>query len=166
MSYCIAFSTDGATDVTRRYVRNHHAHGNERNRCPEEVLFFIINEIRRMRRENTLKDDRKKLLIEDEREDRELRSYVIKSLAAEIGKMLPGGSQHDNSGGGGGGGGSGGASGEAHKLEERQEAERAWREASGEVVRQGSSPLPHTPAGRGGQAPQPPPGPPPGRQGP
>ena len=166
MSYCIAFSTDGATDVTRRYVRNHAAHGNERNRCPEEVLLFIINEIRRMRRENTLKDDRKKLLIEDEREERELRSYVIKSLAAEIGKMLPGGSQHgNNNGGGGGAAGSGGAAsgGEAQKLEERQEAERAWREARGEVVRQGSSPLPHPPAG---QAPQPPPGPPPGRQGP
>ena len=164
MSYCIAFSTDGATDVTCRYVRNHAAHGNERNRCPEEVLLYIINDIRRMRRENTLKDDRKKLLIEDEREERELRSYVIKSLAAEIGKMLPGGSQHGNNSGGGGSGASGGASGEAQKLEERQEAERAWREARGEVVRQGSSPLPHPPAA--GQAPQPPPGPPPGRQGP
>ncbi|KAL9130673.1 MAG: hypothetical protein Q9217_001200 [Psora testacea] len=121
MSYCIAFSTDGATDVTRRYVRNHAARGADRNKCPEEVLLFIIQEIRRMRRENTLKDDRKKLLIEDEREERELRGYVVKSLAAEIGKMLPNGQQSSAS------------PGEQQKLEERQSGTREWREARGEA---------------------------------
>ncbi|KAL9102509.1 MAG: hypothetical protein Q9163_002344 [Psora crenata] len=116
MSYCIAFSTDGATDVTRRYVRNHAAHGADRNKCPEEVLLFIIQDIRRMRRENTLKDDRKKLLIEDEREERELRGYVIRSLAAEIGKMLPQGQQPSTA-----------TPAEQHKLEQRQSGEGEWR---------------------------------------
>ena len=132
MSYCIAFSTDGATDVTRRYVRNHTAHGIERNKCSDSVLLYIIQEIRRMRRENTLKEDRKKLLIEDEREERELRSYVIKSLAAEIGKMLPGGGNPAGQQPPPPGAGS---AGEQAKLEERQSGEREWREARGEAGR-------------------------------
>lgn len=35
------------------------------------------------------KDERKRLIIEDEREEKELRGYVIQALAASIGKMLP-----------------------------------------------------------------------------
>ena len=141
LSYCIAFSTDGATDVTRRYVRNHAAHGIERTRVPESVLLFIIQEIRRMRREHLLKEDRKKLLIEDEREDRELKSYIIKSLAAEIGKMLPGGSGGDDGAAGkgiryGGLGSQGRASAsEQAKLEEWQSGDRRWREDRGEAGR-------------------------------
>ena len=124
MSYCIAFSIDGATDVTRRYVRNAASHGAERNRCPEEVLMFITNEIKRMRRETMLKDERKRLLIEDEREERELRGFVVHALAAEIGKMLPTGRN---------GGGEGG--GEDIKVPEqaaRRSGAQAWREARGE----------------------------------
>ena len=135
MSYCIAFSTDGATDVTRRYVRNQAAHGADRNRCPEEVLMFIMQEIRGMRRENTLKDDRKKLLIEDEREERELRGYVIKTLAAEIGKMLPLGQQSSPS------------PAEQQKIEERQSGAREWREARGEAGRTHSHDSGHLPPG-------------------
>lgn len=89
MSYCIAFSADGATDVSRRYVRNASTHGLERNKCPEEVLLYIINEIRQMRRSNAEKDDRKQLLLMDEREEKELRGYVISNLAAEISRMIP-----------------------------------------------------------------------------
>ena len=143
MSYCIAFSTDGATDVTRRYIRNHATYGADRNRCPEEVLMFIMQEIRRMRRENTLKDDRKKLLIEDEREERELRAYVIKSLAAEIGKMLPHGQQAPQS------------QGEQQKIEERESGAREWREARGEERRTSNHDTSQ----------QPPPGPPSPRDG-
>ncbi len=120
MSYCIAFSIDGAIDVTRRYVRNAASHGAERNRCPEEVLLFITNEIKRIRRESMLKDERKRLLIEDEREERELRSFVVQALAAEIGKMLPTG----RNGGG-----------EDIKVPEqaaRRSGAQAWREARGE----------------------------------
>ena len=120
MSYCIAFSIDGATDVTRRYVRNAASHGAERNRCPEEVLMYVTDEIKRMRRETMLKDERKRLLIEDEREERELRGFVVQALAAEIGKMLPTGQSRP---------------GEEIKVPEqtgRRSGAQAWREARGE----------------------------------
>lgn len=120
MSYCIAFSIDGATDVTRRYVRNHASHGADRNKCPEEVLMYITNEIRRMRRENMLKEERKRLIIEDGKEENELRGYVVQALAAEIGKMLP----TARNGGG-----------ELMKVPEqpaRRSGAQAWREARGE----------------------------------
>ena len=120
MSYCIAFSIDGATDVTRRYVRNAASHGAVRNRCPEEVLMYVTTEIKRMRRASMLKDERKRLLIEDEREEKELQGFVVHALAAEITKMLPTG----RSGGG-----------EDIKVPEqpaRRSGTQAWREARGE----------------------------------
>ena len=117
MSYCIAFSIDGATDVTRRYVRDAASHGADRNRCPEEVLLFITSEIRRMRRETMSKEERKRLIIEDEREEKELRGYVVQALAASIGKMLPGGSAN---------------TGEEIKLPNRTTGAEAWRQARGE----------------------------------
>ena len=126
ISYCIAFSIDGATDVTRRYVRNAAEHGAERNRCPEEVLLFIVNEIRRMRRENMLKDERKRLIIEDEREEKELRGYVVQALAASIGNMLPGGSNEQG--------------GEGIKLPTRTTGVEAWRQARGENGTSGNPP--------------------------
>lgn len=90
LAYCIAFSADGAMDVTRRYVRNPAKHGKERTRAPESVLLHIMDEIRALRRQNLSKQDKFNLEGEDMREDQELRNYIIKGIAAEICKLVPG----------------------------------------------------------------------------
>ena len=89
MAYCIAFSIDGATDVTRRYVRSPVKHGMDRTRAPEEVLLWVIHEIRRIRREKLSKEERRRIMKEDEREEREMRAYMAQSITAEINNLLP-----------------------------------------------------------------------------
>lgn len=122
MSYCIAFSNDGATDVTRRYIRDPAIHGADRSKAPEEVLLWIINEIRRLRREPLSKEDRHRLIKEDEREGRELRSYVVSALATEIERMIqPPGLASPSS-----------SSTDGPKLPARQTGAAQWRQARGE----------------------------------
>lgn len=120
MSYCIAFSAEGATDVTRRYVRDASKHGLDRNRAPEEVLVWITDEIKKLRRgDSTSKEDRRRLVVEDHREEKELRGYVVRALAAGLDRITLSGQPSP--------------AGEEQKLPERISGSQAWREARGEA---------------------------------
>ncbi|KAK5943447.1 Protein png1 [Knufia obscura] len=88
-AYCIAFSNEGATDVTRRYVRNP-SHGLPRTRCPEECLLWMMYEIRKLRRDGMNKPDQQRLRAEDEREERELQAYVMRSITKDMLSSMPG----------------------------------------------------------------------------
>ena len=120
MSYCIAFSNDGVTDVTRRYVRDPATHGAPRNRAPEEVLHYILNEIRQSRRSILSKEERRRLIKEDERENRELCGYVVQSLVTEIEHKITSASRGIPN------------AGTDVKLPVRQSGSAAWRQARGE----------------------------------
>lgn len=89
MSYCIAFSSEGATDVTRRYVRAPE-NGLARERCPEPVLLHIVDEIRGLRRANMTEDDKIRLRREDDMEEKELQGYTIESLLSRLTTVLTG----------------------------------------------------------------------------
>jgi len=86
--YCIAFSADGAMDVTPRYVRDTVTYGAPRDKCPEAVLLNIMDEIRHLRRRNMDKKEKFRLEGEDMREAKEFNQFVIESLAREVIKLL------------------------------------------------------------------------------
>ncbi|KAK3298480.1 uncharacterized protein B0H64DRAFT_385230 [Chaetomium fimeti] len=80
MSYCIAFSLDGATDVRRRYIRRAE-HAKSAVRCPEAVLHHVIAEVRNLRREQLSGEEKSRLAEEDCREERELSWYIAEDVA-------------------------------------------------------------------------------------
>jgi peptide-N4-(N-acetyl-beta-glucosaminyl)asparagine amidase len=88
IAYCIAFSVDGATDVTPRYVRNFSKWGARRDRTTEAVLVYILAEIRALRRKAMSVKEKFVLQGEDIRENRELRSHIAKALAEELCKSV------------------------------------------------------------------------------
>ena len=53
-------------------------------------MLWILQEIRRVRRENLSKEARRTLMKEDDREERELRGYVMANLAHQISQSMPG----------------------------------------------------------------------------
>jgi peptide-N4-(N-acetyl-beta-glucosaminyl)asparagine amidase len=74
-------------DVTKRYVRNFEKWGAPRTRASEDVLFYILDEIRKERRKHMTKQDRFRLEGEDMTEHRELWDYVVQGLVKEICKI-------------------------------------------------------------------------------
>jgi len=120
LGYCIAFSADGATDVTRRYVRNPAKHGLPRTKAAEAALLHILDEIRSMRRRDMNKTDKFRLEGEDMSEDREFRQNIIESLAREISRMWPGGSRTDP---------------DLQKAQEERERNAQWLRARGHQAR-------------------------------
>lgn len=92
IGYCIAFSADGATDVTPRYVRNFAKWGAGRVRAPEAVLIWILDEIRATRRKTLSKREKFDHQGEDNAERKELQGYIAEALADELCKSLLNGS--------------------------------------------------------------------------
>ncbi|KAF2747486.1 hypothetical protein M011DRAFT_402206 [Sporormia fimetaria CBS 119925] len=84
MAYCIAFSADGAMDVTRRYVPDMQTYGLQRNRCPEACLLYILDEIRDKRRAKLSKQEKFRLQGEDMRESRELEETIAISIVRSV----------------------------------------------------------------------------------
>ncbi|KAJ4315414.1 Protein png1 [Neodidymelliopsis sp. IMI 364377] len=82
-SYCIAFSIDGAADVTGRYVRRTER-ALPRKKTSEAELLHTLEEIRSLRQEKLKTQDRLRLKTEHEHEVDELRKYAITALVKDF----------------------------------------------------------------------------------
>lgn len=74
MAYVIVFSTDGAMDVTRRYVRSQD-HSLPRTKASEETVKRALAAVSSLRRRAFSVDDQRRLQRQDEAEGKELASY-------------------------------------------------------------------------------------------
>ncbi len=85
LTYAIAFSVDGATDVTRRYVRKVSLfRQSPRTRCSEGVLLHILQQITALRRSSLGDQERARLRKEDELEQVELGSFIVASVTSDF----------------------------------------------------------------------------------
>ncbi|KAK9476220.1 hypothetical protein V1514DRAFT_344896 [Lipomyces japonicus] len=75
MSYVIAFSAEGAVDVSNRYVRNPDSRL-ARNRISEHDLVNLLSQISFQRRKKMTSQEKTQLEIEDQNEQEELNSYT------------------------------------------------------------------------------------------
>ncbi|KAJ3577217.1 hypothetical protein NPX13_g3348 [Xylaria arbuscula] len=83
LSYCVAFSAEGAVDVTRRYVREEKLL-KPRNKCSELTLFYMLKKITVERRNMFTKEDQVRLQLEEAAEQRELQTLRVLSLTNEL----------------------------------------------------------------------------------
>ncbi|RWA09379.1 hypothetical protein EKO27_g5722 [Xylaria grammica] len=87
LSYCIAFSTEGAVDVTRRYVRDEKLL-KQRSKCSELTLFYMLKKITAERRSELSKHDQERLQLGDAAEQKELQTFHVLSIARELAASL------------------------------------------------------------------------------
>ncbi|KAH6642296.1 hypothetical protein C7974DRAFT_408862 [Boeremia exigua] len=83
LSYCIAFSTEGAVDVTSRYVRQNRLAA-LRTRCSEAELLYVLEDITTLRRQNMSKEHTAKLEKECKREAKAVLYDLITSLVQDM----------------------------------------------------------------------------------
>lgn len=86
MSYCIAFSKDGATDVTKRYVRGQQ-YALDRKRASEAELIYILGEIRSAKRKDMSAEQQQRLMLEDRAEQAELQKFVWDHITQDLCKL-------------------------------------------------------------------------------
>jgi peptide-N4-(N-acetyl-beta-glucosaminyl)asparagine amidase len=82
-SYCIAFSVDGAEDVTRRYVRSQR-YAAPRHRCSEPQLVYVLDEIRSMRQQELGGGGKIRVEGERLREQKELQMMFITGVVKDL----------------------------------------------------------------------------------
>lgn len=72
--------------MTRRYVRRE-KHTQERSRCPEDVLVYIIHEIRVSSQSRLSQADKMAIREEEAREQAELRGFIVSGIADELASL-------------------------------------------------------------------------------
>lgn len=84
-SYVLAFSTEGAQDVSRAYIKDFDAALQRRTRHTEQELAAILEAVTTRRRNGLSKERLAELQKEDEGENKFLRGEVSSSPETELG---------------------------------------------------------------------------------